>query len=153
MCTLLPVSGGYIHYAGRFLDPSARFAAGCRLYSGLILNTRTDAVDNTILGGISFVCFELTGKSLGLDTCSVRRLTSSAMHVVLQYWHPDLNPAITISCGLAGLALANGISVRVYGEIEFWISILKVILMLGLFLFTFITMVGGNPIGDRYGFR
>jgi len=29
MCTLLPVSGGYIYYAGRFLDPSARFAAGC----------------------------------------------------------------------------------------------------------------------------
>jgi amino acid transporter len=83
----------------------------------------------------------------------VKGLTCPAMHVVLQYWHPDLNPAITISCGLAGLALANGISVRVYGEIEFWISILKVILMLGLFLFTFITMVGGNPIGDKYGFR
>jgi amino acid permease len=116
-------------------------------------------IDNTILGGISFVCFELTGTRFSaplvffLHRSLVRRLTSPAMHVVLQYWHPDLNPAITISCGLAGLALANGISVRVYGEIEFWISILKVILMLGLFLFTFITMVGGNPIGDKYGFR
>lgn len=75
------------------------------------------------------------------------------MHVVIQYWHPDLNPAVTITCGLVGLCLANGISVRVYGEIEFWISILKVILMLGLFLWTFISMLGGNPLGDRYGFR
>jgi hypothetical protein len=49
-----------------------------------------------------------------------------AMQVVIQYWHPDVNPAITITLGLAGLCAANGISVRLYGEIEFWISILKV---------------------------
>jgi yeast amino acid transporter len=36
---------------------------------------------------------------------------------------------------------------------EFYLSIFKVILMLGLFVFTFITMLGGNPINDRYGFR
>lgn len=29
----------------------------------------------------------------------------------------------------------------------------KVILILGLIAFTFITMLGGNPKGDRYGFR
>lgn len=42
---------------------------------------------------------------------------------------------------------------RWYGETEFYISILKVILIFGLFLFTFITMVGGNPLHDVYGFR
>jgi amino acid transporter len=87
--------------------------------------------------------------------------------VVVQYWAPDLNPAIVITIGLIGLIAANGFSARVYGEvgtplvlvscarltIEFWISILKVLLMLGLFLYTFITMLGGNPIKDRYGFR
>ena len=36
---------------------------------------------------------------------------------------------------------------------EFWISSLKVLLILGLFLYTFISMLGGNPLGDRYGFR
>ena len=102
---------------------------------------------NSVLGGISFVCFELTG-GFALHANLI-----SALHVVIQYWHPDLNPAITISLGLAGLVVANGISVRLYGEIEFWISILKCILMLGLFLFTFITMVGGNPLHDVYGFR
>jgi amino acid transporter len=25
--------------------------------------------------------------------------------------------------------------------------------MIGLFFFTFVTMVGGNPLHDRYGFR
>lgn len=75
------------------------------------------------------------------------------MNVVVSFWAPDLHPAIVISAGLVVLMAINGLNVRYYGEVEFWISILKVLLMIGLFLFTFITMVGGNPLGDRYGFR
>lgn len=42
---------------------------------------------------------------------------------------------------------------RGYGESEFWLSGGKVILILMLFMFTFVTMVGGNPQHDAYGFR
>ena len=42
---------------------------------------------------------------------------------------------------------------KAYGEAEFWLSGGKVILIFMLFSFTFITMVGGNPQGDAYGFR
>lgn len=44
-------------------------------------------------------------------------------------------------------------AVKVYGEAEFWLSTGKVCLLLLVFSFTFITMVGGNPQGDAYGFR
>lgn len=44
-------------------------------------------------------------------------------------------------------------AVRGYGEAEFWLSGGKVILLFLLFGFTFVTMVGGNPDGDAYGFR
>lgn len=44
-------------------------------------------------------------------------LLTEALHVVIQYWAPDLNPAITITTGLVLLILANGFSARVYGEI------------------------------------
>jgi yeast amino acid transporter len=44
-------------------------------------------------------------------------------------------------------------AVRAYGEAEFWLSGGKVILIFMLFSFTFVTMVGGNPQGDAYGFR
>lgn len=44
-------------------------------------------------------------------------------------------------------------AVKAYGEAEFWLSSGKVILIFSLFLFTFITMVGGNPAHDAYGFR
>jgi amino acid transporter len=47
----------------------------------------------------------------------------------------------------------NFLAVRGYGEAEFWLSGGKVILIFILFFFTFVTMVGGNPQGDAYGFR
>jgi yeast amino acid transporter len=50
-------------------------------------------------------------------------------------------------------SLLNVLAVRVFGEAEFWLSGGKVILIFMLFCFTFITMVGGNPKGDAYGFR
>lgn len=50
-------------------------------------------------------------------------------------------------------SLINLIAVRGFGEAEFWLSGGKVILIFLLFGFTFVTMVGGNPAGDAYGFR
>lgn len=47
----------------------------------------------------------------------------------------------------------NLLAVRGYGEAEFWLSGGKVILIFILFMFTFITMVGGNPQHHAYGFR
>lgn len=47
----------------------------------------------------------------------------------------------------------NILAVKAYGEAEFWLSGGKIILIFMLFFFTFITMVGGNPAGDAYGFR
>jgi amino acid transporter len=50
-------------------------------------------------------------------------------------------------------SLCNVLAVRAYGEAEFWLSGGKVILILILYAFTFVTMVGGNPQKDAYGFR
>ncbi|RMZ08628.1 hypothetical protein D0862_03895 [Hortaea werneckii] len=47
----------------------------------------------------------------------------------------------------------NILAVKAFGEAEFWLSGGKVILIFMLFAFTFITMVGGNPQNDVYGFR
>lgn len=50
-------------------------------------------------------------------------------------------------------SLLNALAVGVFGEAEFWLSSGKVILIFILFGFTFVTMVGGNPDHDAYGFR
>lgn len=49
--------------------------------------------------------------------------------------------------------IINILGVSWYGEFEFWLALGKVILILGLIAFTFVTMLGGNPLKDRYGFR
>lgn len=54
---------------------------------------------------------------------------------------------------LTSVRFLNVFAVRWYGESEFWLALSKVLLSIGLILFTFITMVGGNPIKDRFGFR
>jgi amino acid permease len=38
-------------------------------------------------------------------------------------------------------------------ESEFWLALGKVILAVGVIAFTFVTMVGGNPLHYVYGFR
>ena len=45
------------------------------------------------------------------------------------------------------------LAVKWYGESEFWAALGKVLLIIGLIIFTFISMLGGNPLHDRYGFR
>jgi amino acid transporter len=43
--------------------------------------------------------------------------------------------------------------VKWYGEAEFWLSLGKVLLSIGLIFYTVVVMLGGNPLGDRFGFR
>ncbi|CAK7234505.1 hypothetical protein SEUCBS140593_008964 [Sporothrix eucalyptigena] len=76
-----------------------------------------------------------------------------AFQIMLTFW-TDKVPVEAIVVTLIVLyGLLNVVSVRYFGIAEFYLSIFKVVLMIGLFLFTFITMLGGNPIHDRYGFR
>lgn len=49
-------------------------------------------------------------------------------------------------------AFINILAVGAYGEAEFWLSGGKVVLIFMLFFFVFVTMVGGNPHHQAYGF-
>ncbi|KAJ5316388.1 hypothetical protein N7476_006695 [Penicillium atrosanguineum] len=69
----------------------------------------------------------------------------SALQLVLTFWRDDIPvEAVVSACIVLYLW---------YGEAEFWLASGKVLLILIVFLFTFITMVGGNPKHDAYGFR
>lgn len=77
----------------------------------------------------------------------------SALTLVLTFWRDDIPIwAVCLACIVLYGAI-NMLAVRWYGEAEFWLSSGKLILILILYLFTFITMVGGNPQHDAYGFR
>ncbi|KAK3307578.1 amino acid permease/ SLC12A domain-containing protein [Chaetomium strumarium] len=77
----------------------------------------------------------------------------TACNVIIHYWS-DVVPAggiIAITIVLYGLI--NVLAVKWYGEVEFWAALGKMLLIVGLIIFTFIVMLGGNPLGDRFGFR
>jgi yeast amino acid transporter len=48
---------------------------------------------------------------------------------------------------------ANLFAVKYYGETEFWLALGKMLLIVGLICYTFVVMLGGNPLNDRFGFR
>ncbi|KAF7338121.1 General amino acid permease [Mycena venus] len=76
-----------------------------------------------------------------------------AFNLVLQFWTDKIPIAAVITIVLVCYALLNLFAVGWYGESEFWLAVGKVVLAVGLMSFTFITMIGGNPLRDTYGFR
>ncbi|KAK4541662.1 hypothetical protein LTR36_007806 [Oleoguttula mirabilis] len=118
MTVLMPVSGGFIRMAGKWVDDAFGFMAGWNffIYEALLIP------------------FEI-----------------SALNLVLSYWRDDIPVwAVCLACIVLYAAL-NMLAVKAYGEAE--LSGGKVFLIVMLFSFTFITMVGGNPQHDAYGFR
>ncbi|KAF7561115.1 hypothetical protein G7046_g3037 [Stylonectria norvegica] len=76
-----------------------------------------------------------------------------AVNIMITFWTDKVPVEAIIVAVIVLYLVLNVATVRYFGISEFYLSITKVILMIGLFFFTFITMLGGNPIHDRYGFR
>ncbi|RKL31517.1 putative proline-specific permease put4 [Fusarium proliferatum] len=97
------------------------------------------------------------GFSLGwtyfFGTCMLVCVEYSAVAAVAEYWDSTTNPAVWIAVSMAICIFLNVVAVKWYGEAEFILAITKVFLLILLVLITIITMAGGNPKGDAYGFR
>ncbi|KAL5088288.1 hypothetical protein Trisim1_006738 [Trichoderma cf. simile WF8] len=124
MTVYMPVSGGFIRLAGHWVDDALGFMAGW----------------NFFLYEALLIPFEIT-----------------ALNLVISFWDENItNPGPTAGICAAVIvcyALLNVLAVKAYGEAEFYLSGGKVILIFILFSFTFVTMVGGNPHHDAFGFR
>lgn len=75
--------------------------------------------------------------------------------LTIQYWlsKDQVNPGVWIAVLLVIITIINVFGVRFFGEIEFWLSSLKVITCLGLILLLLIIALGGGPTKERLGFR
>ncbi|KAM0417469.1 hypothetical protein ACHAPT_012533 [Fusarium lateritium] len=120
MVIYMPVSGGFIRMAGKWVDDALGFMVGWNFFLYLMV----------------IIPFEITALSL-----------------VLSYWSDSIPLAAICGGCIVLYGLLNVFSVKVYGESEFWLSGGKVLLLFILLSFTFITMLGANPKGDRFGFR
>lgn len=77
----------------------------------------------------------------------------TAVNGMIHFWRDDYSPAITLVIQIVIYCAINIFAVKLYGEAEFWLSLAKLILCIGLLFFTLITMCGGNPEKDAFGFR
>ncbi|CAD1809990.1 unnamed protein product [Candida parapsilosis] len=81
------------------------------------------------------------------------QLTAGAL--TMQYWidRDRVNPGVWITVFLVVIMVINFLGVRFFGEIEFWLSSLKVVTCLGLIILLWVIALGGGPTHDRIGFR
>ncbi|KAG8625243.1 hypothetical protein KVT40_006994 [Elsinoe batatas] len=120
MAIFMPVSGGWIRMASKWVDEAFGFTLGWNffLYQGFLIP------------------WEI-----------------AALNLVLTFWRDDIPIGAVCAACIVLYGILNLVAVRYYGESEFWLASGKVLLILIVFCFTFVTMVGGNPKHDAYGFR
>lgn len=78
-----------------------------------------------------------------------------AVNIILKYWEPAtrVSAVVPLLVQMAMYAAINIFAVEYFGETEYWLAMGKVVLAVGLISFTFVSMLGGNPVHDRFGFR
>lgn len=96
----------------------------------------TNTFTHTVYSAVMLVCTEY-----------------SAVATVMAYWNTSVNPAVWIAMAMVVCIFLNLVGVKYFGESEFVMASTKILLLVGLMLVTFITMCGGNPNHDTYGFR
>ncbi|KAH6918302.1 general amino acid permease AGP2 [Coprinopsis sp. MPI-PUGE-AT-0042] len=77
----------------------------------------------------------------------------TAFNVIMHFWTDKVPLPAIIVFMVVSYVLLSTFTVKYYGESEFWLSLGKALLAAGLIVFTFIVMLGGNPLHDRFGFR
>ncbi|KAH8169386.1 amino acid permease domain-containing protein [Sarocladium implicatum] len=123
MAAWLPLSAGFTGYATRYCHPSLGFALGWTYWFKYIIVTPN-------------------------------QLTAAAL--TIQFWvdRDKVNPGVFVAIFLVLIVCINYFGgIKFFGEFEFWLSSFKVIIVLGIILFSLIIACGGGPDGDARGFR
>ncbi|KAF7918176.1 uncharacterized protein EAE97_011947 [Botrytis byssoidea] len=79
----------------------------------------------------------------------------TAASLVIQYWLPrdKVNPGVFIAIFLVAIVCINYFGVKFFGEFEFWLSSIKVIVILGLIILSLVLVCGGGPDHQATGFK
>lgn len=81
------------------------------------------------------------------------QLTAGAL--IVQYWvdRDEVNPGVFIAVFWVAIVCINYFGIRFFGEFEFWLSTIKVIVIVGVIILSLVLALGGGPDHDRKGFR
>ncbi|KAH3666737.1 hypothetical protein OGAPHI_003186 [Ogataea philodendri] len=79
----------------------------------------------------------------------------SSICLLIGYWDTDSklpNYAIVLIFTFVVL-MVNVVDVGAYGEVEFWITLIKLLLVIGSMIFCLVATCGGNPLHKTTGFQ
>ncbi|KAI9494930.1 amino acid permease/ SLC12A domain-containing protein [Zychaea mexicana] len=122
MATFMPVSGSFNHYATRFIDPSLGFALGWNYCKSLIP---------------FFFSF-------------VTELSAAA--TIINWWKPVMPDAAWSAIFLVLIIAINLVGVRIYGELEYWFALIKILITI-VFIIIAICVSTGGLGGEVIGFK
>lgn len=117
------------------------------------------AVNNPVAGSFSTYAYDYLGKLPGfitgwtywfmwVTTCMAELV---AIGVYMKYWFPDVPQWIFVFLSLIAMTLVNLITVKLYGEFEFWFALIKIIVIVimiatGILTIFFGLANGGIPV-------
>lgn len=123
MAAWIPHSSGFAGYATRFCDPALGFALGWTYWCKYIITTPN-------------------------------QLTASAL--IIQEWPATsankVNPGVWVAVFLVTITCINYFGIKFFGELEFWLSSIKVVTIVGVIILSFLLAVGAGP-GPATGFK
>ncbi|KAF3939908.1 hypothetical protein ABW19_dt0201628 [Dactylella cylindrospora] len=123
MTSLIPIPGGITAYAGRFVDDALGFAAGWMYWMSFAIALPTEV---------------------------------TAASILIRYYSPledEKYVALWITIFLGMVLAVNCFNVRVYGELEYWFGLVKIMTMLGLIILMVIINAGGAPNHEPIRFK
>ncbi|KAK6907834.1 hypothetical protein I203_101835 [Kwoniella mangroviensis CBS 8507] len=123
MAVYAPISGGYIHFIERWLNPSVGFAVGWQVCFQYCLFLSSEVIAASILISYWDQSFTIPHQA-----------------------------GYMIALGF-GAAAINFFGVRWFGESEFFFAFIKIALVIGLIIAGIVVDLGGGPNHDRIGFR
>lgn len=142
MAALFPVKGPTIDFPSRYVDESVGFAVGWMAWYGQISLASIPAlILLTHLNRFAFCCLQATEFSAvaGLFNFQFSQEYLRSMNYpreTLQWdFGMNTNPAVWVAMFLVVALLINLLPVRLYGEIEYYVGCVKVVVMVSLILF------------------
>ncbi|BGP19354.1 hypothetical protein JCM10213_006860 [Rhodosporidiobolus nylandii] len=137
MTTLFPVSGAFVHYASRFVDPALGFALGWNYWYSWSITIPTEIVAAAIV----------------LDYWKGAADVNMAVWITASPLSIPSDPVALLVVFIVVICSFNFIGVGAFGEAEFWFSLIKIITILGLIICALVITAGGGPEGEAIGFR
>ncbi|GMK58425.1 hypothetical protein CspeluHIS016_0504570 [Cutaneotrichosporon spelunceum] len=73
--------------------------------------------------------------------------------LVIRFWNAEINSAAWVCIMIAFVVAINCLGIKWFGEVEFWLSFVKILTLSGLIILSLIIDLGGVPGQERLGFR